>query len=469
MNSNILLITIDALRHDFVNQELTPFLYSIAKEGCFFENHFSGGPYTWASFPSLFSSTYPHMLGYGHMLNRASFVDVLREVGYETLGFPNSELLSPNWGYSKGFDYYEFDGGLQQSLAPSHVAGFAQKLIDLVESRKEVRVLLESSMAFVRDLILVEKLPIDAITLSKKVLSKVSRYGRRRPVFVWVHYMDLHAPHTLPIRSSVGRIRSSFSRALRLFESYTGCLPKKLKEVVKEGSLRRYSQAVKFVDKAIEFLVNELSEKGFFGCKDVLIITSDHGEEFFEHGAIGHLGQPTSRYFITHLFNELIKVPLLIWTHNCAFGRVKELTSHIDIAPTVLELIGTRKKMPSMGVNLLSEAVCNRDYVVSEASAVIVSSAKKIEHGKSYAVVRSDGLKYLFNPVLGEMLFNIKRDSFEMEDISQISEATCKEFRTLLSQHEKMKRRFELRNRISALKSRSIADRIRGTYSTLRA
>jgi len=73
----------------------------------------------------------------------------------------------------------------------------------------------------------------------------------------------------------------------------------------------------------------------------ILILTNDHGDEFGEHGAIGHEGLQQKFYSIFHLYNELIHVPMIIAGPEIPFKRdVFELTSHLDRTPTIMDLAG---------------------------------------------------------------------------------------------------------------------------------
>ena len=109
--SNVFLITIECLRADHIalfgyEKNTTPFLNELFRHCTVFSRAYAAGPFTTASFPSIFSSTCPHMLGYGHLHKRLSFVEFLRQEGYITLGFSFTPVLSCSRAFHKGFLIY---------------------------------------------------------------------------------------------------------------------------------------------------------------------------------------------------------------------------------------------------------------------------------------------------------------------------------------------------------------------------
>jgi len=126
---NIILITIDALRQDFVDcfndhykkQNLTPNLDKLAETSVIFTNAISHAPYTAASFPSLFTSKYPSVAS-SHISKRLGFTnyplsilkaenptlaEILKRYGYTTGGFHSSPWLVRTFKYDRGFDTFE--------------------------------------------------------------------------------------------------------------------------------------------------------------------------------------------------------------------------------------------------------------------------------------------------------------------------------------------------------------------------
>jgi len=103
-----------------------------------------------------------------------------------------------------------------------------------------------------------------------------------------------------------------------------------------------YDEEVRFVDAEIERFVNALKERGIW--EDSLVIfTGDHGEEFFEHGGFEH-GHT--------MYNEVIRVPLVVWGPGIVAGRNPSPVSIADIAPTILDALGLEVFEGTMGKSL---------------------------------------------------------------------------------------------------------------------
>ena len=92
-----------------------------------------------------------------------------------------------------------------------------------------------------------------------------------------------------------------------------------------------YDAAVAYVDRELGRFFDELKQRDIYDDAFVLL-TSDHGEAFFDHGTYGHAKT---------LYQELTHVPLVVkWPGNAPTGRVDTPVSHVDIFPTVLAAAG---------------------------------------------------------------------------------------------------------------------------------
>ncbi len=104
-----------------------------------------------------------------------------------------------------------------------------------------------------------------------------------------------------------------------------------------------YDATINYVDDVIRSLVHRLDELGV-ADDTVLIITSDHGEEFLEHGRLTH----------EQVYDECLRVPLIVVGPGVAAGRrVPELVMSVDLTPTVLELLGVAPEGPMSGRSLV--------------------------------------------------------------------------------------------------------------------
>ncbi len=152
--------------------------------------------------------------------------------------------------------------------------------------------------------------PADAV--NRDVLRLIEEYRKAeadRPFFLFVHYFDVHYPyvnHEYPDRFPGDRILAS--------------------------TIEAYDSGVRFVDSHIRSIWSAL-EQAQLTDNTILAITADHGEQLGEHGVIGsHMD----------LYRETIRVPFVIAGPGVRAVKVADAVSSMDIAPTILDLVGLR-------------------------------------------------------------------------------------------------------------------------------
>lgn len=314
---NIVLITIDSLRADFVgyhnqNEKNTPFLDSFADKSYSFTNAISPANPTFFTFCSIMTGTLPfafgNYLGIPNNNKIKTLAEVLKKHGYTTYAFlADSPALYSIYGYDKGFDYY--DDGYNPSSRHS-IPG--KKLNEKVE----------------RDFYREEK----------------------EPFFLWLHYMDTHLPFFSGLEEYFFKDKKPSERALKKKIFQKELIPsvkemkikdKKSTEIFREA----YRSCVKYMDKAVDEMVSFLQGKY---PDTIFIIVSDHGEALMEHGMFGH--EPYS------LYNELIHIPILIHIPSLKPRKIAKTVSLVSLAKTISELVGI-KEPQFQGNNLLKDAV----------------------------------------------------------------------------------------------------------------
>ena len=134
-----------------------------------------------------------------------------------------------------------------------------------------------------------------------------------RPFFAVAHVNDVHHPY-----------RASDGKAVPVFSS--------------PGVLARYDRGIALFDQGLRMLVQHLNNIGLWD-RTVLIVTADHGEEFDEHGGTIH-----SRT----CYEEVAHVPLLVRIPNEGARRIEQRVALLDLAPTLLEIIGDRSPRAHM-------------------------------------------------------------------------------------------------------------------------
>jgi arylsulfatase A-like enzyme len=286
----------------------TPALDRLAMRGVVFERAFAPAPWTVPSMSSLLTARHPSSLdpvgrgeaGDAKRLTRLdpeipTWIGRLREAGYRTIGFQKNPFLGRGSGVEAAFDLYRVVGG----------------------HRAEGR----SAAQLVR-----------ACLRWGDVFASKRSAGLEDPFLLYVHFMDPHVDYRAP--------EPWLSRAAR---EYTGSLDgtaKGLHARLAEGppigsedraQLRRlYAAEVAYLDAQIEDLLEGLRRRGLLGDSTLVVVSSDHGEQFGEHGGWEH----------GDLHAENVHVPWLMVGPGLSPRRVEAPLAAMDLGPTILDWLG---------------------------------------------------------------------------------------------------------------------------------
>jgi len=312
---NVLFVLIDTLRADRLQvyggrDGLTPGLDRLAEESLVFEQAWSTTSWTLPSMATLLTSN--HGAQHGAWLAGVPLgqgIDTLPEIfraqGYRTAAFTGGGWMRREFGLNRGFEVFEDD----------------------VE-------------------------PIEQAT--EKVRSYVAAAGDE-PWFVLLHTYEVHAPYAPPadvaesLRAAHPEVLTGGSADPLDFQQAVvengGVVP----AAVARGLEAAYNAEVRHADRVLSELVDWLRERGELE-NTLLIVTSDHGEEFGEHGVLGHSDS---------LYAEQLRVPWLMRLPGAATvgERDSRPVSQLDFAPTVLEAAGLGGLLPETtfdGTSLLS-------------------------------------------------------------------------------------------------------------------
>jgi hypothetical protein len=299
-NANIILILIDTLRADHLgcygyNRDTSPVIDSLAAEGIFFKTMRAQSSWTRSSTASILSGLYPKNHGANTRGERlAKAVQILPEIlglhGYRSYAF----LTNGNVGQAVGFDqgytkFFHFRERPQDVYPNIHVRS------------DEVN---ESLVKFIRQ------------------LKDTSRN------FIYIHYSDPHEPHIPKVKN--------FSRANKTVFSMNWFEPESIQGLSEEQRLKflreminAYDDEIWYNDKMIGNVIQTLKETGMYS-NSIILITSDHGQEFFEHKGLSH-GKT--------LYEEQLNIPLIIRLPSGIHKTVEELANQVDIVPTILDLL----------------------------------------------------------------------------------------------------------------------------------
>lgn len=299
---NILIYLVDTLRADRLGaygyeRPTSPHLDAFASEATLFENAIGQSSWTRASMASIFTGVWPPThgaTGWKHQLPEEfeTLVERLDAAGYDTAAFVGNPQITERYGFGQGFDRYR-----REIKRPS--ADYNQMVAEWLDGRTG-----------------------------------------ESPWFIYVHTMDPHAPYRPP-EPYLSEFAPNDAQMPTWKPRWRWPL-----EVLPFFS-DRYDGEVARNDASLGELLGLLRERGLY--EDALIVfTSDHGEEFKEHGRWRH-GE--------NLHAETLNVPLVVRFPRQSTGtRVVPAVQHIDLMPTILDYLGLETPSAVQGRSLLGDA-----------------------------------------------------------------------------------------------------------------
>lgn len=227
---------------------------------------------------------------------------------------------------------------------------------------------------------------VDAASLADKIIKTLETVDRSRPFCLWTHFMDTHVPYVSGRGRTWYRQTPEYLRALGYRTDFGPGVVFDLKPRRPEDGeafSALYDAAVLSTDREIGRIINALDRLGL--RDDTLIVVSgDHGEELGEHGNWGH-------YFL--LYDHNSRVPMVFHHPSLDGCRVGDLTTIMDFAPTVTDLLGVAPVDEWEGLSVTAPEVARRDHVLMET---FYGGNCLFEHRPLYFGVRTEDLLYLW-------------------------------------------------------------------------
>jgi arylsulfatase A-like enzyme len=366
---NIILISIDTLRADHLGcynypRDTSPSVDKFREDAILFRRCTAQSSSTLTSHASILTSLIPSHHGAfftrGQALpdNIKTMAELLKEKGYRTISFNDGGQIAPQFGLTQGFDKYE-------------------------------------SMS--------DKIKAEHLNFNR-IVTKTMTWLDENPAekfFLFLHTYETHHPYTPK------------KRQLKLFESnYKGDLnwqvTVEMIEKINKGEIKltgedkqhiinTYDAEIRSMDESFGLLIDYLKKKKLYD-NTLIIFTSDHGEEFGEHG--------TWAMHSHTLFNELLHVPLLFKLPGSKFAsrKVNHLVLSIDILPTVMDLLGEKMSKDFEGSSLVPLikgippkkpvfAISQRDMQQTYVSAYwsVMTRKWKLYDAKLYDILNDPG------------------------------------------------------------------------------
>ncbi len=371
----VVLVSVDTLRADHLGlygyaRPTSPFLDALALESTVFEEAMSTSPWTLPAHASLLTGLYPSRHG---LTSHERYLDsglvtlaqLFSNAGYRTAAVVNSHNLSPVFGLDRGFQQYRY----------------VEELLSRREPSTEIT---DQAMEWVRE-------------------AKESR------LFLFLHYYDVHSDYvSLPehesqfLRPYQGIADGSTAQLAAHREGGAALSPADAPNLID-----RYDAGIRQMDAEIKRFVGFLRERGVW--EDTLfVLTSDHGEEFFEHGGVLH-GQTQ--------YQEAIRVPLVVRGPGVPRGkRVSAPLSLIDVTPTLLARGRIAAPAGLDGIDLAP--LWHENGRIEDRVLFSEADHNNVEHDITRAA-RSGRFKLHFNRLSREYrLYDLASDGSEREDLS---------------------------------------------------
>jgi len=375
---SIILLSIDTLRADHLElhgypRATAPFTSGrLADGGVVFDAFVSAATTTGPSHMTMFTSLAPsvHGVAGGHRAMATAvptLASLLRDAGYETAAVTDDGALDHERGFGLGFDRF-FENKSARAMETGQIEITFERALRWLDTRGE------------------------------------------RPSFLFLHSFQVHDPYTPPARYA------------KLFAADAMAPAADQPPVVRAARalMADYDREIRYVDDELAAFVEALDARGFFE-RGLLVVTSDHGEAFFEHGRQGHGGKP---------HEELLHAPLLFYGRGVAAGRrVGDVQHHADLMPTLLELAGLDAPPHSIGRSFASHLLTSGGRIarpdgeaprVSEAWGRFVGArspalAARLGRYKMLKTQTESGAEY--------ELFDLEHDRRERQNLIDAPEA----------------------------------------------
>ena len=398
-NCNVIVISIDTLRADHLGiygyqKPTTPNIDKFSQNAIIFEKAFAQSSWTLPSHAAMLTGRYPQKLDVEVLSDRlpqgSTITEILKNNNYQTAAFTGGAFVDEQHGFSQGFDTFEEIQNWQ-----------------------------------------------DAEILTQKATSWLTS-NQKNKFFLFLHYFHVHDPYS-PKADSAGLIDPNYKGNLKSFDISQIVKLNKGEITLPQSDLEHlktlYDAELLEMDKELGKIFELLSETKLID-NSIIIITSDHGEEFGEHG--------TWAMHAYSLYDELIHIPLIIRIPD--FNQVKRnanLAELVDIPKTIISLLNIKSPQELDGINLMDsfDGKTSKKYVYSETSSQKQQLLDNIERLTSNQkineippqileglnqqkkqkikthMVRTDNFKLIKNFDNTMELYNLKDDPFEKNNI----------------------------------------------------
>jgi arylsulfatase A-like enzyme len=382
---NLILMSIDTLRRDHLSvygyaRDTSPALKALAQRGVVFDDVVSEAATTGPSHMTMMTGVPAQVHGVLRGLSMlaapvTTLAEIVRAHGYEAAAFTEGGALAHEFGFNRGFAEY-VENAPHNGTPAGDVAGTYAKARDWI-----------------------------------------AREGDH-PFFLFVHTFQVHAPYQPP----------------KAYERYFAEDDVPPSVVPAEGATAAlaYDRDIRFVDDELDAFVSWLDREGHL-AHTVVMVTADHGEEFYEHGQLGHGTLP---------YEQVLRVPLVVFGPGVSGGRrLAAPITHRDYLATIVELMGLA--WPGVDGRSFADHLRGRPDVEADADRSMVSASWVLPTGfkePAFAVRRGSRKLIRYQSSDGaqaSMYFHLDDDPAERHDVYRPDDPGVADLEAILATHQR--------------------------------
>jgi len=349
---NVFVVAIDSLRADRVRPnapgvtEQTPHLAALAARGVTFAHAYSQASWTKPSVASLLTSLFPSTHGANLRRDRLSsqatpLAETFAQNGYRTAVFSANPWISPAFGFDRGVEHF-FETEQETFSRMVLLIRVLRALDRPLPSRPISRAIASAERAAGLGVGRRSNCERDNAILG--ALGSWLAQPADRPVFAYLHLMSPHIPYEPPSGTR------GFDGAEQV-ELLMRTEP--LEEGRRQTLVRLYDETVAHADSVLGEILDVIAASIPMD-RTIVVVTADHGEEFYEHGRFGH-GKT--------LYEEVVHVPLVLAGPGLAAGVTRDDPAMlVDIAPTLAKLVGIARSANWAGRDLVAKHLSGPAY-----------------------------------------------------------------------------------------------------------
>ncbi len=377
----VVLVVVDTLRADRLglygnSRPTSPRLDELGRDAIVYRRAYAQAPWTTASIASLLTSRFPRTLG---IAQESSILDerwtllpeLFRAAGYRTGAVVSHTFCSRRWGFGQGFESFDESnvGAPEDAIAP----GVSDAGIAFLEAHPD------------------------------------------EPVFLFLHYFD---PHFSYVEHEGFRFAPAPGYQGPIADRVRAPSLRRLRDGLSQADVhemqRVYDSEVAWVDHHIGRVLDALRRSGRYAGA-AIVVTADHGEEFLDHGSLGH-GRT--------LYDEQLHVPLLVKLPGRAPGLVDDPVALLDVFPTLASVAGLSLDGGERGVDLLDREPPDPRPLFAET-----------ERFGRFRSVRLGAFKLIENTRTGAVqLFDLQQDPDERRNLAEHDRRRLSELENALEQ-----------------------------------